>query len=208
MDDHYLIHAQNLSRRYGSIQALDNVSIEVSPGEVVVLAGPNGCGKTTLVETLIGLRRVQDGQVRTLGRSPRQHRKQIAPYLGVTLQGAAVHNQVTVREHFTFVSRLFGRSDNDVDRVMQRLKLTDFSSRRFGKLSGGQQRRVLVGAALLAHPKLLVLDEPTSGVDLESRGQLWSTIRSCTGGMNTGVLMTTHDLTEAEEYGDRVLIMS
>ncbi|WP_058235036.1 ABC transporter ATP-binding protein [Devriesea agamarum] len=202
-----LIQAENLSRRYGDIQALDQVSIEVSPGEVVVLAGPNGCGKTTLVETLMGLRRVHKGTVRVLGVSPRSGRQHIAPHVGLTLQGAALHSQVTAKEHFAFVAALYGRSKADVEQVMQQLQLTDFAGRRYGKLSGGQQRRVQVGAALLSRPRLLVLDEPTSGVDLESRGEMWAAVRSCTVDAGTGVLITTHDLTEAEEYGDRVVIM-
>ncbi len=181
--------------------------MEVWPNEVVVLVGPNGCGKTTLVEMLLGLRRRDRGVVEVFGKDPRKQRAELADLIGVTLQGASLHAQVTPREHLEFIAALSHRRTEDIDQVLRELGLAELQKRRFGRLSGGQQRRVLVGAALLPLPGLLVLDEPTSGVDLESRTQLWTVLRAASARHGTSVLTTTHDLTEAEDNADRVLVM-
>ena len=202
-----VVQCRDLARSYGDVAAVAGVSATIDPQQVVVLVGPNGCGKTTLVEMLLGLRRRDSGTVEVLGADPLTDRARVARHLGVTLQGAALHNQVTAAEHLEFVAALYGVSRGRVDEIVERLGVGEYVKRRFGRLSGGQQRRILVAAALVGHPRLAVLDEPTSGVDMESRSQLWSALRTAMALDGTAVLATTHDLAEAQEYADRVLVM-
>lgn len=207
MDFDQPVTAKHLSRHYKEVVALNDVSMDVHPEEVVVIVGPNGSGKTTLVETLIGLRKVERGQVHIFGVEPRSNRRLISPHLAVTLQGAAIHGQTTTQEFIQYMAALYGKTQETVKGVLDQLHVNQFYRKRFGALSGGQQRRVLVAGALITTPKLLVLDEPTSGVDIESRMQLWAAVRSCSAEHGTAVLTTTHDLNEAETYGDRILVM-
>lgn len=142
------------------------------------MVGPNGCGKTTLIEILLGLRRPDAGEVQLFGLSPWVNQAKIAPRLGATLQGASMHPQVTPLEALQFSAALYHKSNEKMHTLIKTLDLEEVQKRRYGKLSGGQQCRVLVASALLAEPELLVLDEPSSGVDMESRDVLWSVIRS------------------------------
>jgi len=196
-----------LIRRYDQRAVVDRVSLAVAPGEVVVLVGPNGCGKTTTVEVALGLRRAHGGTVCIAGLDPwtaPQH--ELALAVGVQLQRGSLHARVRLREHGTQLDASYRRRGQFAD-LAQRLGLGDDLHRTFGALSGGQQRRALVASALIGSPRLSVLDEPTSGVDVESRNEIWSVVRERASEDQMGVLITTHDLVEAERHADRVVIM-
>jgi ABC-2 type transport system ATP-binding protein len=206
MADTALLLAHGLSRSYGRHAAVSDFTAAVHAGEVVVLVGPNGCGKTTSVEMVLGLRRSDGGTARVLGLDPRRDRREVARSVGVQLQGAALHSRVRLREQLEYVGALYGTGDRWRD-VAATLGLTSSLDRFYGTLSGGLQRRALVATALAGEPRLAVLDEPTSGVDVESRLELWSAVRTLLAARDAGTLVTTHDLTEAEQHADRVLVM-
>jgi ABC-2 type transport system ATP-binding protein len=201
-----LLRAEGLRRSYGGVVAVADFTASVRSGEVVVLVGPNGCGKTTSVEMVLGLRGHDGGSVDVLGVDPRRGRRRIAREVGVALQGAALHPRVRLREQLEYCGALFRTGDRWRE-VASALGLESSLDKPYGSLSGGLQRRALVASALAGEPRLAVLDEPTSGVDVESRLEVWSAIRTLLASRNAGVLVTTHDLTEAEQQADRVLVM-
>jgi ABC-2 type transport system ATP-binding protein len=206
MADTALLRADGLRRSYGELVAVADFTAAVHAGEVVVLVGPNGCGKTTSVEMALGLRHSDGGTARILGLDPRRDRREVARSVGVQLQGAALHSRVRLREQLEYVGALHRTGDRWRE-VAATLGLTGSLDRFYGTLSGGLQRRALVATALAGEPRLAVLDEPTSGVDVESRLELWSAVRTLLAARDAAALVTTHDLTEAEQHADRVLVM-
>lgn len=196
---------RGVRKSYQGRTVLNGVDLTLRAGTTNFLVGPNGCGKTTTVETLVGLRKLAEGRATLLGTVPGDDA--LRPRLRVCLQGASLHPQVTVREHFQFLAALYGQRGADVASIAERFGLQEALGRRFGRLSGGQQKRVLVAGCLFGEAELIVLDEPTSGVDLESRLSLWESLRVAMEDRPTTLLATTHDLTEAEDYADNVAIM-
>lgn len=210
MSDQTVLLAQQLGRSYGSVVAVADFSVTVGAGEVVALVGPNGCGKTTSVEMALGLRKADTGTSRILGLDPRRDARALARVVGISLQGAALHARVTLREQMQYLRAVHAarlQTEADATDVVDLLGLGGVMHRSVGRLSGGLQRRALVATALAGLPRLAVLDEPTSGVDLESRLQLWSAVRHLVDRHATAVLVTTHDLLEAQEQADRVVVM-
>jgi ABC-2 type transport system ATP-binding protein len=204
--DDLLLSAVGLRRAYGGVPAVEDFTLDVRSGEIVILLGPNGCGKTTSVEMGLGLRKRDGGTVRVCGLDPVADRKALAELVGVQLQGAQIHPRVKLREYFDYLGALYG-DRGDVYATVDALGLTPSLGKVFIKLSGGLQRRTMVAAALCGRPRLAVLDEPTSGVDPESRAQFWSGLRSFVRRSDMGVLTTTHDLHEADRNADRIVIM-
>lgn len=198
--------ATDLGRSYGDRVAVASFSVTVAEGELIALVGPNGCGKTTSVEMALGLRRRDHGTSSVCGHDPLRERAKVARLVGVQLQGAALHQRVKLREHFQYLDAVYG-ADSDAFGVAEAMGLGDVVNMQYGSLSGGMQRRALVASALCSHPKLAVLDEPTSGVDPESRRDFFGALHAIVENYGTGVLISTHDLQEAERYADRVLIM-
>jgi ABC-2 type transport system ATP-binding protein len=204
--DELLLSAVGLRRAYGGVPAVEDFTLDVHAGEIVVLLGPNGCGKTTSVEMSLGLRKHDGGSVRVCGLDPVADRRALAELVGVQLQGAQIHPRVKLREYFDYLGALYDDRD-DVLATVDALGLTPSLGKVFIKLSGGLQRRTMVAAALCGRPRLAVLDEPTSGVDPESRAQFWSGLRTFVRRSDMGVLTTTHDLHEADRNADRIVIM-
>jgi ABC-type multidrug transport system ATPase subunit len=205
--DRTVFVARNLRRSYDGRVVVDDFTASIDAGEIVVLVGPNGSGKTTSVEMSLGLRRTEAGSSEICGFDVRRDRHKVAPLLGVALQGASLNNRVRVREHLQFFGAIY-RTAAQAFEVAQLLGLDEEVMKKpYGRLSGGLQRRVLVAAALAGLPSFTMLDEPTSGVDVESRIALWSALRNVQDRIGTGFLITTHDLAEAEQYADRVIVM-
>ncbi|SCF11091.1 ABC-2 type transport system ATP-binding protein [Micromonospora matsumotoense] len=198
-----LAHADQATRRYGDVLALDRVDLTVHAGELVGLLGPNGAGKSTLINMLVGLRRPTAGRVELFGGDPRQPaaRRQ----LGVTPQETGLPGTLRVGEVIDFVAAHF---PDPVPRaeLLDRFGLTDQVRRQTGGLSGGQRRRLAVALAFVGRPRLVILDEPTTGLDVEARHTLWEAIRSFHADGGT-VLLSSHYLEEVEALAQRVVVL-
>jgi ABC-2 type transport system ATP-binding protein len=191
-------------KAYGKVQALDGIDLDVRAGELLAVLGPNGAGKTTAIGLLLGLVRADAGEVVLFGQSPRQlaARRQI----GVMLQSAGIPDTLQVGELLA-LTRSYYAAPRSVADCVSMAGLDGLLSRRYGKLSGGQQRRVQFALAICGRPRLLFLDEPTTGLDIEARQALWRAIRELVA-QGCGVLLTTHYLEEAEALADRVVVVN
>lgn len=198
-----LAELTRLTHRYGNTLALDGVSLTLRPGEVVALLGPNGAGKTTLVRILLGLIRPQQGGARLWGLPPAAHQARLR--VGVMLQVGRVPETLTVREHVHLFSSYYD-TPVLVEETLASAGVTEFADRRFGQLSGGQRQRALFALAICGRPDLLVLDEPTVGLDVEARRAFWAGVRAMIA-RGCAVLLTTHYIEEADAVSDRVVIL-
>lgn len=201
--EHGAIRLAGLRKRYGPVLAVDGVDLLVAPGEVVALLGPNGAGKSTTVDMLLGLTRPDEGLARIFGRSPRE--AVAAGEVGAMLQDGTLLEDATVAETVGLVAALH-RNPLPVAKALRRAGVTELAGRRCSKLSGGQQQRVRFAVAVVCDPDLLVLDEPTVGMDVETRRSFWRSMREFSDSGRT-VLFATHYLEEAEEFADRVVLM-
>ena len=202
------IVVEALRKRYGTVDAVSDVSFEVEAGEVFALLGPNGAGKTTTVEILEGFRRRDAGEVSVLGLDPgnRAAQQRLRVRIGVVLQELAVEPFLTVREVLTR-SAGFYPAPRPVDDVLQLIGLEDKAGSRVKTLSGGQQRRLDLGLGIVGRPEVIFMDEPTTGFDPSARRGAWEVVRQLTRGGAT-VLLTTHYMDEAEALANRVAVIA
>lgn len=194
---------ERASKRYGKVQALDAVDLELYPREVLALLGPNGAGKTTLVNLLLGLAPADSGEVQVFGRAP--HELEVRGRVGAMLQISGVPPTLKVREHLELASSYYARPF-PLPQLLQLSGLEALAERRFGELSGGQKQRVLFALAICGRPALLFLDEPTVGLDIDSRRALWQAIEALVA-EGTTLLLTTHYLEEAERLAHRIAVL-
>ncbi len=199
-----LLEVNNVEVVYNDvILVLRGLSLRVPKGRIVALLGANGAGKTTAVRLLLGLAKPTSGTVRVFGGDPREAATRAR--LGAVLQAARVPGTLRVREHLELFSSYYPRPMKTAE-VLEVANLHGLERRKFGELSGGQQQRVLFALAICGDPDLLVLDEPTAGLDVEARRALWKQIRAFIA-RGKSVLLTTHYLTEAEALADRVVVL-
>jgi len=197
------ISIAGLTKHFGAVHAVRDIDLEIEQGEVVAFLGPNGAGKTTTIDMLLGLSRPTDGTVDVLGLRPRQA---IARGLvSAVMQTGGLLKDLTVRETLAYTASLFADTQ-PVDDVLAHAGISGLADRRVGKCSGGEQQRLRFAMALLSDPALLLLDEPTTGMDVEGRRSFWSAIRSDAEKGRT-VLFATHYLEEADQYADRIVLM-
>ncbi len=194
----------SVTKRYQTNTALNQFSFEIYPGEVVSLLGPNGAGKTTAIRLLLGLISPTSGSVRVLGRDPRDSAARTR--IGAMLQIARVPENLRVREHIDLF-RSYYPSPLKAAEVVRIAGLEGIEDTFFGKLSGGQKQRVLFGLALCGDPDLVFLDEPTVGMDIEARRNLWDQIRALSA-RGKSVLLTTHYLEEADALASRIIVLN
>jgi ABC-2 type transport system ATP-binding protein len=199
------VAVDGLTRSYGRVRAVDDLTLAVPTGAVCALLGPNGAGKTTLVECLEGFRTPDAGRVRVLGLDPHRDRDRLMPRIGVLLQEGGTYKAATPRELVRLFAR-FHTAPADPDDLLERLDLTAAAGRRLRTLSGGQQQRVALALALVGRPELLVLDEPTTGVDPHARRAVWALLRDLRA-QGTTILFSTHQLAEAEQEADLVAVV-
>jgi len=198
-----VVEAVGVTRRFGDTLALDDVSLTVRPGELVGLLGPNGAGKTTLISLVTGLRKPDSGTVRLLGGDPRDPASRVQ--LGTTPQETGLPATLKVGEVVDFVA---GHFPDPMPRgeVLERFGIADLAGRQTGGLSGGQRRRLAVALALVGRPRVVLLDEPTTGLDVEARHILWQALRDYHADGAT-VLVTSHYLEEIEALAERVVVI-
>jgi ABC-2 type transport system ATP-binding protein len=204
------LRCEGMTRRFGDRTAVDRVSFEISPGETYGLLGPNGAGKTTTIRMICGLLRPDAGQIVIGGREVDRHDVGVRAQVGYVPQDLALYPDLSARENLQFFGRLYrlrGRLLRErVDEVLALVELSDRAGDRVESFSGGMRRRLNIGAALLHRPSLLVLDEPTAGVDPQSRHAILSSIERF-GASGMAILYTTHYMEEADRVCDRVGIM-
>ena len=204
----YAIEARAVHKRFGAVPALRGVDLLVAEGEFFGLLGPNGAGKTTLISIIAGLARADSGQVAVMGHDVVADYRLARANLGVVPQELVFDPFFTVRETLRFQSGYFGlrRNDDWIDEILDNLGLTDKADANMRSLSGGMKRRVLVAQALVHSPPVIVLDEPTAGVDVELRQTLWKFITRLNRAGHT-IVLTTHYLEEAETLCGRIAMM-
>ena len=200
------ISIRGLRKSYGDHEAVRGIDLEVMPGEVFAFLGPNGAGKTTTVEILEGYRKRSGGEVTVLGEDPQRAGRRWRERIGIVLQSGRLDPYLTVRESLGLYAGYF-RAPRPIDEVIALVGLEDKADVRTRKLSGGQQRRLDVGMALVGDPELLFLDEPTTGFDPSARRQAWDVIAGLRD-LGKTVFLTTHYMDEAQRLADRVTIIS
>lgn len=199
------ILCRGLAKRYEDVVAVDGLDLEVFRGECFGLLGPNGAGKTTTIEVLEGLTAPDAGEVEVLGERWGRDGHSLRERLGISLQETQLADKLTVEET-VLLFRSFYRRGRDPEELLETLSLVEKRRARVGKLSGGQRQRLAVACALVGEPELLFLDEPTTGLDPQSRRDLWGQVERFRAGGGT-VLLTTHYMDEAERLCDRVAIV-
>jgi ABC-2 type transport system ATP-binding protein len=201
-----VISISGLRKSYGEVEAVRGIDLEVMPGEVFAFLGPNGAGKTTTVEILEGYRRRGGGEVRVLGEDPERAGREWRGRIGIVLQSGRLDPYLTVRESLGLYAGYF-EAPRPVEEVIGLVGLEGKADERASKLSGGQQRRLDVGMALIGDPELLFLDEPTTGFDPSARRQAWDVIAGLRD-LGKTVFLTTHYMDEAQRLADRVTIIA
>jgi ABC-2 type transport system ATP-binding protein len=200
------IQCRDLRKTYdGKLEAVRGLTLEIQTGECFGLLGPNGAGKTTTIEILEGLLAPTSGDVSILGHHWRDDEREMREWLGISLQETRLSEKLTVRETIELFASFY-REPRSPDEVLEQLQLSEKADSWVGKLSGGQRQRLAVATALVCNPKILFLDEPTTGLDPQSRRQLWDIIRAFQRDGGT-VMLTTHYMDEAERLCDRLAIV-
>jgi len=199
------IRVEGLVKRFGALNAVDEVSFTVEPGEVFGILGPNGAGKTTTLEIIEGLQKPTQGRVTVLGLDVLRHPAQVKARIGVQLQSSAYFEYLNLREILALLGTFYPKR-LPPDDLLERVGLLDRATSRVSQLSGGQRQRFTVAASLINDPELVILDEPTSGLDPQSRRNLWALIRQVHQ-QGTTIVLTTHYMEEAQALCQRLAIM-
>lgn len=206
----FAVKCENLTKKYKGVTALDNCSLEVDEGALFGLLGINGAGKTTLIKILCGLTPPTGGEAFVFDKSVKTQMSEIKNLVDVSPQETSVAGKLTVEENLKFFAEICYKDKSERERAVQSVietfSLGEVLSRRAGKLSGGWQRRLSIAAALVSNPKVLFLDEPTLGLDVLARRELWNVIRKIKG--NTTIILTSHYLEEIEALCDKVTILN
>ena len=203
------IQIENLTKKYRDILAVDSLSLSIDEGELISLLGVNGAGKTTTIKMLSCLTEPTEGDAYLLGKSIRREAEEVKAQISVSPQETAIAQGLTVRENLELICGAHGftreKRTAEIERITSMLGLDNVMGRRAGKLSGGWQRRLSIAMALISNPKILFLDEPTLGLDVIARSELWDIIRALKGKVT--IILTTHYMEEAEALSDRIAIM-
>ena len=200
------VWVQDLVKAYGDVLAVDHLSFSVESGEIFGLLGPNGAGKTTTLEIIEGLQKANSGRVSVLGMDPATNARDIKARTGVQLQSSSYYEYLTLREILSLLGSFYARCLSPVE-LLSQVGLEGKAKRRVRQLSGGEQQRFALAASLVNDPDLVILDEPTTGLDPVSRRDLWALVRQVRDNGAT-VIATTHYMEEAQEHCDRVAIIN
>ncbi|PYZ96705.1 export ABC transporter ATP-binding protein [Alteribacter lacisalsi] len=204
------VEMKNILKRYGTELALDYVDLEIAEGEILGLLGPNGAGKTTLIHALAGVIGIDSGEIEMFGKEQRKHLLEIKRRIGLVTQEITVFTDLTARENLEFFGGIYGLKGSElkqrVDDTLAVVGLTDHQKKLPSAYSGGMQRRLNIACAMVHRPKLLILDEPTVGIDPQSRSHIIDTIRELNR-QGTTIVYTTHYMEEIQAIASRVVIM-
>ena len=206
----YAIETKDLCKSYKSLKAVNKLNLTVNEGELFSLLGVNGAGKTTTIKILCGLTKESGGEAFICGKSIDTNRDEIKKIINVSPQETAVAPNLTVRENLELIAGIYGYTGDSlvkrVEEVTEQFSLEDVMSQRAKTLSGGWQRRLSIAMAIISEPKVLFLDEPTLGLDVLARRELWRVIKDLKGSVT--IVLTTHYMEEAQELSDRIGIMA
>ena len=206
----YAIETKDLCKSYKSLKAVNKLNLTVNEGELFSLLGVNGAGKTTTIKILCGLTKESGGEAFICGKSIDTNRDEIKKIINVSPQETAVAPNLTVRENLELIAGIYGYTGDSlvkrVEEVTEQFSLEEVMSQRAKTLSGGWQRRLSIAMAIISEPKVLFLDEPTLGLDVLARRELWRVIRDLKGSVT--IVLTTHYMEEAQELSDRIGIMA
>lgn len=205
-----LLEIRNLVKRYNDVLAVDNVSISINEGEIFGLLGPNGAGKSTTINALTGLTKADSGEIRIFGLDMKTHEKDIKREIGIVPQDIAVYDDLTTNENLRYFGKLYGLKGKLLDeRVKEALDFTGLSEKGKDypkKFSGGMKRRLNIACAIVHHPKLIIMDEPTVGIDPQSRNHILQSIKELNK-MGSTIIYTSHYMEEVEELCTRLVIV-
>ena len=201
----YAVQVENLVKRYGPFTAVDDITFDVKQGEIFGILGPNGAGKTTTLEVIEGLLKPTSGSVSVLGMDLASHTKQVKSRIGVQLQSAAYFDYLSLREILGLLGTFYPKATPAKD-LLQQVDLAEQAGMRLNQLSGGQKQRFTIAASLVNQPDLVILDEPTTGLDPQARRSLWSLVRQIHE-QDITIVLTTHYMEEAQALCQRLAIM-
>ena len=203
------IRIENLTKKYKDVTAVDDLTLAIEEGETFALLGVNGAGKTTTVKMLCGLTQPTSGEAYIYDRSIIKEVNEVKKLVSVSMQETAVGRNLTVQENLDLFAELYGLEEGDkkarIERIVEQFDFSPIMNKRAKKLSGGWQRKLSIALAILAEPKVMFLDEPTLGLDVLSRRELWRVLEGMKG--KTTVVLTTHYMEEAEALADRIAVM-
>jgi ABC-2 type transport system ATP-binding protein len=201
------IEVHDVYKSFKTVQAVRGVSLTIKQGQFVALLGPNGAGKTTLVEMIEGIQKPDKGTIQIMGMSWKNHEKQLRRIIGLSLQETRFIEKLTTYETLRLFASFFGLGKTRVDEVIGLIGLEEKRKAYTVNLSGGQRQRLALGIALINHPKVLLLDEPTTGLDPNARREIWDILINLKKNTATSVVLTTHYMEEAEQLCDHIVII-
>lgn len=202
-----VIEVKNARKYFKTVKAVNGVDLEVNPGEYLALLGPNGAGKTTLVEMIEGIQKPDSGEILVMGKKWKGNEESLHRLIGLSLQETKFFDKLTVIETFRVFASFYGLDFNRADEVMDMVNLVEKKKSYVVNLSGGQRQKLALGIALLNFPKILLLDEPTTGLDPVARREIWSILMELKKEKNTSMILTTHYMEEAELLCNRIVIL-
>lgn len=209
--DDSAISLRGLTKRFGDLVAVDNVNLEIAKGELLGLLGPNGAGKTTIIKMLTTMLRPTEGEARVWGHNVVKERNKVRSSIGVVFQDPSIDNMLTGRENLDFHGRMYGMDGSlrkkRIDEVLRLVDLTDKADIKMEDYSGGMQRRLEIARGLMHHPNVLFLDEPTLGLDAQTRRYIWKYVEEMNAREGVTIVLTTHYMEEADYLCDRVAIV-
>lgn len=205
-----ILSIENLVKRYGDFLALDNVNMKIEEGEIVGLLGPNGAGKTTTINTILGLSKIDSGEIKVFGKNLKESGIEIKRNIGIVPQEIAIYDDLTAYENVSYFGSLYGIRGNLLkERSLEALRFTGLIDKEKDfpeKFSGGMKRRLNIACAIVHHPKLIIMDEPTVGIDPQSRKHILNSVKELNK-MGSTVIYTSHYMEEVEEICTNIIIM-
>jgi ABC-2 type transport system ATP-binding protein len=203
----YIVEVRQVRKSFKEVQAVKGVSLTIKPGEFLALLGPNGAGKTTLVEMIEGIQHPDEGEILIAGKQWKNHQQELHQMIGLSLQETRFMDKLTAYETMRLFASFYKLNSHRVDEVFKLIGLEEKKKAYVDNLSGGQRQRLALGVAMLNKPKILLLDEPTTGLDPNARREIWNILLDLKRENNTSLILTSHYMEEAEYLCDRIVIM-